>query len=595
MINDGDHQSKHERAYQLIRSRILDGSYAPGERLVIDALAGEFGISPVPVREAIRRLEAEGRIVYRYNSGARVALTDARRHLRIGIDAGRTSTDAVLMDGSSVLAAVKHPTTTDVSGGIEAALDALLREARAAPGSVDAVLIGTTQFSRAFEERRFAPTACIRLGLPATEAVPPMIDWPDELRRATGCHCYLAHGGHAYDGRVVAALREDELQAIAVDLRRREVKSVAISSVFSPVAFGAEQQAATLLQAMLPGVAVTMSHQIGSLGLLERENAAIINACLRPHSQLVIEALQRMLRAAGFAAPLYLTQNDGTLMTADYAQRFPVLTFSSGQSNSMRGAGFLAGRRDGLVVDVGGMTTVIGMLVDGYPRVAATPGLMEGVRTNFRRPDAQTMAMGGGSVIEGNPPAIGPTALGPALFKDALVFGGSTLTLTDLAVAAGQTSLGDPAKVSHLRSLAEPVLERFGETLRRAVQRAGAQEGDGPVILVGGSAWLAQSALAGLETTVPEYYAVANAVGAATAPISGEVDRVVSLAGVSRQDVLSGAVSEAVGRAVSAGAAPDTVRVTWAEDIPLAYLPGSVTRVRVKATGSLAIGVPLGR
>jgi N-methylhydantoinase A/oxoprolinase/acetone carboxylase beta subunit len=405
----------------------------------------------------------------------------------------------------------------------------------------------------------------------------------------------MAHGGHTFDGRALSAIREDELRAIAAELRRHDVRCVAISSIFSPVASVAEKQAAIVLQAALPNVAITLSHQIGSLGLLERENAAIINACLRGHAQVVVEELQRLTRRAGIAAPLYLTQNDGTLMTADYAERFPVLTFSSGQANSIRGAGFLAGRREGLVVDVGGMTTSVGVLIDGFPREVATPVRIEGVRTNFRMPDIQTLRIGGASVVEGDPPSIGATAIGPALFHEALVFGGSTLTVTDLAVAAGLTTLGDPARVAHLRARAESLREHFGAILRRAAQRAGARASAGPPILVGGSAWLARAALSGMSTVVPEHHAVANAVGAATAPISGEVDRVVSLAGVSRREVLAQAVAEAVGRAVAAGAEPASVQVNWAEDIPLAYLPGSVTRVRVKATGALAVEAAHGR
>src|SRR5579875_81573 len=134
--------SKHERAYAVIRRRILDGTYRPGHRLVIGTLAAELGVSPVPVREAIRRLEAEGRVVYRHNAGPRVAPADGRRSLRIGVDVGHTSTDAVLMDGRSIVAAVKTPSTGDVTGGIAAALEALMRDARVAPGAVAAVMIG---------------------------------------------------------------------------------------------------------------------------------------------------------------------------------------------------------------------------------------------------------------------------------------------------------------------------------------------------------------------------------------------------------------------------------------------------------------------
>jgi DNA-binding GntR family transcriptional regulator len=69
--------SKQERTYTVLRGRILDGSYGPGYRLVIDAIARELEVSPMPVREAIRRLEAEGWVIYRANQGAQVAPIDA--------------------------------------------------------------------------------------------------------------------------------------------------------------------------------------------------------------------------------------------------------------------------------------------------------------------------------------------------------------------------------------------------------------------------------------------------------------------------------------------------------------------------------------
>jgi DNA-binding GntR family transcriptional regulator len=68
--------SKQERTYTVLKERILDGSYGPGYRLVIDAIARELEVSPMPVREAIRRLEAEGWVIYRANQGAQVAPVD---------------------------------------------------------------------------------------------------------------------------------------------------------------------------------------------------------------------------------------------------------------------------------------------------------------------------------------------------------------------------------------------------------------------------------------------------------------------------------------------------------------------------------------
>jgi len=68
--------TKQERVYRAVRERILGGAYGPGYRVVIDALASEFGVSALPVREAIRRLEAEGLVVFRPNAGAQVAPAD---------------------------------------------------------------------------------------------------------------------------------------------------------------------------------------------------------------------------------------------------------------------------------------------------------------------------------------------------------------------------------------------------------------------------------------------------------------------------------------------------------------------------------------
>ena len=107
-------------------------------------------------------------------------------------------------------------------------------------------MIGTTHFTNAVvEARRLAPTGVIRLGLPATEALPPMVDWPAALREALGGHVHLCHGGHEFDGRRIAPLDRDELRRAAADFASKGIATVAISSVFSPVNAEAEQEAAS--------------------------------------------------------------------------------------------------------------------------------------------------------------------------------------------------------------------------------------------------------------------------------------------------------------------------------------------------------------
>jgi DNA-binding GntR family transcriptional regulator len=69
--------NKQERTYEILRDRIHSGAYPPKARLNIDALAREFGVSPIPVREALRRLEAQGWVQFKPNAGAIVSPVDA--------------------------------------------------------------------------------------------------------------------------------------------------------------------------------------------------------------------------------------------------------------------------------------------------------------------------------------------------------------------------------------------------------------------------------------------------------------------------------------------------------------------------------------
>src|SRR5205823_9911305 len=142
----------------------------------------------------------------------------------------------------------------------------------------------------------------------------------------------------------------------------------------------------------------TLSSDIGRIGLLERENAAILNACLGQLARETVTAFRQAIADLGITAPLYITQNDGTLMSADYAEQYPVLTFASGPTNSMRGAAFLSGVRDAVVVDVGGTTSDVGVLRHGFPREASTEVEIARVRTNFRMPDIVSFGLGGGSI-----------------------------------------------------------------------------------------------------------------------------------------------------------------------------------------------------
>ncbi|MDP9372352.1 MAG: hydantoinase/oxoprolinase family protein, partial [Chloroflexota bacterium] len=426
--------------------------------------------------------------------------------MRIGVDVGGTNTDAALLDGRAVLATAKRPTTPDVTAGIVAALEAVLAACPAERGAVDAIMIGTTHFTNAVVQRRgLARVAALRLCLPAAQSVPPLEDWPPDLRAAIGGTAHLVHGGFEFDGRPIAPPDPAELDRVAAALARDGTQSVAIGGVFAPVDPSQEGWAAERLRERLPGVDLTLSHPIGRLGLLERENAAVLNACLAPLARRTIAAFRAAVARLGLGdgIRLYLTQNDGTLMDAGQAARLPVLTFASGPTNSMRGAAFLSGLGDAVVLDVGGTTTDGGVLAGGFPREASFDVEVGGVRTNFRMPDVVSIGLGGGSVVAPDGRAVGPLSVGYALRERARVFGGDTLTATDIAVAAGLVPLGDPARVGTLdRAVVGAARRTMRERLADLVDQLKTAPGPVPVVVVGGGAPLVEEPLPGAATLV---------------------------------------------------------------------------------------------
>lgn len=509
---------------------------------------------------------------------------------RIGIDVGGTNTDAVLLDGTSVVAWTKQPTSADVSGGVAAALAALIAEARPPLGAVGGVMVGTTHFTNAVVQRRgLARTAALRLCLPAGQALPPFVDWPDEMRAAVGGSFRLLHGGYEFDGREISPLDEAEVIQAAQALRDAGVEAVAVTGIFAPVDSTQERRAAEIIAVHAPGIAVTLSHEIGRIGLLERENAALLNACLSGVARRVVHQLGETVAAAGLRCPLFLSQNDGTLIAAEHAARYPVFTFASGPTNSMRGAALLSGVKDGVVIDVGGTSADLGALAGGFPREASFEITVGGVRTNFRMPDVVSIALGGGSLVSEDGSEVGPVSIGYELVSRARVFGGGTLTASDVAVAAGLATLGDAARVRDLDpATVRRALARVRERLERALDGVRTSADPVPVIAVGGGSFLVPDGLEGAASVQrPPFYQVANAVGAALAQVSGELDRVYGVEGRTREAILADARAEAETRAVAAGADPGTLTLVEVDEIPLAYLPSNVVRVRVKVVGDL--------
>ena len=356
-----------------------------------------------------------------------------------------------MMENLTVVASVKQHTTANVYDGILNAVRAVLEESGVDRSEIGQAMLGTTQCTNAIVERKnLAPIGILRIGAPASRGIPPMVDWSEDLKKIA-VKIAVVGGGFEYDGKEIAPFDAAAASRFFEELKAANVKSVAISCVFSTVRSDHELEAAKLCrQIMGEDVHVSISSEIGSMGLIERENATILNASLYKVAQSFTEGFAQSLADEGITnAQVYLSQNDGTLMTMDYARRYPILTIACGPTTpSAEPATEPA--ENAVVIDVGGTTTDLGVIQNGFPRESGVAVTIGGVRTNFRMPDVVSIGLGGGSIVrqrEDGTVTVGPDSVGYRITEKALCFGGDVCTATDIAVRLGMADLGDKALV----------------------------------------------------------------------------------------------------------------------------------------------------
>lgn len=518
--------------------------------------------------------------------------------LRIGIDVGGTNTDAVVLDGSTTpIAITKVATTPDVTTGIQRALAEILATSAVDTRRVGRVMVGTTHATNAVLQRRgLLRVAAVRIGAPASTAVRPLFGWPEDLRRYVSAGTCVVRGGVELDGGDSVPFDAEALARFCGEVADT-AESIAITSMFAPVSARHEQLAHEVVLRELGDIPVSLSHEVGTLGLLQRENATVLNSALGRIATTIIAAVEAALEAHGLGhAVPYFAQNDGTLMSLDHTERTPVLTIGSGPANSLRGAAFLSGVSDGLVIDVGGTSTDVGALVQTFPRESTAGVEVGGVATNFPMPDLISFAMGGGTVIHGPggadaAVAVGPRSVGHEIGRRALVFGGDVPTLSDAAVAAGRAEMGGRQPPADAEPLLRAALVWADEQAAEAVDRIKTARGDAPLVAVGGGSVVLPAALPGVTEIIrPDHFDVANAIGAAIGTVSGQVDHIVEVGHGpdARARAIESVSRSAIDQAVAAGADPAAVEIVALEEIPLSYLREPASRYRVKAAGPLA-------
>jgi DUF917 family protein/N-methylhydantoinase A/oxoprolinase/acetone carboxylase beta subunit len=510
----------------------------------------------------------------------------------VGVDVGGTNTDAVLCRGEngvySVVAARKAPSVRE-QGVVEALRAVLVPEVE--QSQIAGIFIGTTQFINAVVERRhlskvrtketdrfakcefFLPfqVFVLRLTTASCNCVPPFASFPADLRPLVDGGWRDFAGGAQVDGSAIAPLDEAGLRQFCETNRamllERELVLIGTFACSAPAHELAAER--VVLEALGAQASVTVSHRVGTTHFLKRENAAILNAALRPMARGVLGDFERAFRTLALGdVPAFITGTDGCAMRFEFAALSPVAALLSGPTNSMRGAALVANRRSCFVVDIGGTTSDCGFLdADGLPQLAHVDMNVGGVVINSRAALVRSIALGGGTMLADDGRALLATSVGSELTQRARLFGGDVATLSDSAVAARWCQA---ASVGAAADAATPPLEHAAAVMESAARRLEqlidemkTSAADTPVLLVGGGAALFEAmprALRGASAVErPPFASVANAIGAALAQVSAVVDK--SLVAESREAAVAAVRAEAIDAAVARGAARESVRV----------------------------------
>lgn len=452
----------------------------------------------------------------------------------IGIDVGGTTTDAVLTEGRTVVAEAAVSTIpNDVRRSILAALDSVLPHTR--PAEVDRIVLSTTVITNLLAEDKADPVGLVLIPGPGADpsdyALPP---------------ARVVAGAIDFRGREIAPLDRAELQAAGDSLQSEGYTKVAVVGKFCQRNPAHEQAAAALLRKTHPNMTVECGHLIsGRLNFPRRAATTLLTLATRDHYQKFAADMAGALAARGLTAPVFVLKADGGTLPLDYSLRTPVETIFSGPAASTMGALALGPPGESfIVVDIGGTTTDLALVLDGRPLLASKGCRIRDLLTHVRAFAVRSVPIGGDSAVRtaGDTFTVGPDRAGPPV-----CLGGTIPTPTDALRVLGGTDLGDGAAaqramagtvdalgVSPLEA-SQQVIDAAAQIIAREIETMFAQWREEPVyrvwelvrerherpsllVGVGGAAsWLAPAVASrlGVRCLVPEHAAVANALGAA--------------------------------------------------------------------------------
>ncbi len=514
--------------------------------------------------------------------------------IKLGIDVGGTNTDAVIVGNEGrILSWNKQLTSKDIISGIELAAKKVIDEAGIAPEKIDGVFVGTTHIQNAlYHPVQLSKTALIRI-MKKPSFLKSALFWPEHLKK----YVSRVYDIKSFFEETSGGVAPEEMNQLYKKIKDDNIESICIIGTNSPLIGDEECYIRDCVKKQFPEIPITMSHELGSIGFVERENAALLNAIFAKVISQAMMDLTDIFKKLSLQCPCWLTQNDGSLIELQEAIDYPLFTIGSGATNSFRGASILSGLRDCIVVDFGGSTIEIGRIRNGRPEMAVSSTSFLNIDVNMRIPKVYSLPFGGGSLIslEKGAVQIKETIVND-LEHQGISWGGDSWTITDSFFKMGSDSLSDQL-ITHdgLNKLSyedcKHVVKIVTQEIKEKVTRLELNSEGLPVVLVGGGSTLLGNRLFGKYKRVyhPSGHHISNAVGACYAPLSAQTDKVFWLKSQTKEEIIELEKEKLFRQLFQKGAVKETIKIVSIEEFPFDYFKGEVLRIRIKALGELQI------
>lgn len=308
----------------------------------------------------------------------------------IGIDVGGTTTDAVLIQDGDVKRSAKVPTgrPQNLLKALLSALDAVSQDI--APEKLKRVVFSTTIITNLIAEGKTSPVALLLIPGPGRN--PAEYKFPNS---------FLLKGAIDYRGREIQALEEREIKAVATHLKREGISKVAVISKFGQRNPSLEFRVNEIIEEEIPGSKVELGHRVsGKLNFPRRVATTMLASATKEQYGHFVSEIQKALFERKIKAPVYILKADGGTLPLEKSASLPVETIFSGPAASTMGALALTSEKESsVVVDIGGTTTDLALILSGKPLLASKGAKLAPYLTHVRAFAVRSLPVGGDSAV----------------------------------------------------------------------------------------------------------------------------------------------------------------------------------------------------